>query len=69
MSPATAVAIKCAVFGVGACLASLTVASIDNALTIGEGIAAVSAGWTAALIYAGIGYVTPLEATGKKKGA
>ena len=66
MKPTTAVLIKCVAFGVGALLSSLVVATIDNSITLNEAIAAVAAGWTVGLGYAGIGYVTPLEAIGKK---
>lgn len=66
MTPALAVTIKCVLVGIGVLLGSLVVATVDNAITLNEAIAALSAAWGAALAYAGIGYVTPLEAIGKK---
>lgn len=65
MSPAIVVLLKCIAIGIGGLLASLAVASVDNAVTMGELVAAVSGGWALALGYAGLGYVTPLEAIGK----
>lgn len=68
MSPALSVTIKCVLFAVGSLLGSLVVATLDNAITLNEGIAALSIAWATGLGYAGIGYVTPLEATGKGGG-
>ena len=65
MTPLKAVAIKCALFGTGVFLASLAQATLGSDLELGEAIFALSSGWAAALTYAGIGYKTDLEATGK----
>jgi hypothetical protein len=66
MSPAAKVVVKCVLFGAGALLSGIATAVVpDNHLSLAEGLVALSGSWGVALTYAGIGYVTPLEATGK----
>ena len=68
MSAQKAVVIKCALIGVGIFLSSLAQATLGSDLDLGEVIFAVSTGFAGALAYAGIGYQTNLEATGKSEG-
>lgn len=66
MSPTTKFVIKCVLIGIGVLLSSLATATIDGALSLNEAIVALSFGWGAGLGYGGLGYVTTLEAPGRK---